>query len=70
MVEPDIMVYPESGKIGMFAGAAPGGPKAKRTFSKFLRSDAEVGLFVGERELSALGLPIQLSTITLLKHPL
>ena len=70
MVEPDIMVYPDSGKIGMFAGAAPGGPKAKRTFSKFLRSDAEVGYFVGERELSALGLPIQLSTITLLEHPL
>ena len=70
MVEPDIMVYPDSGKIGMFAGAAPGGPKAKRTFSKFLRSDAEVGYFDGERELSALGLPIQLSTITLLKHPL
>ncbi len=42
------MVYPDSGKIGMFAGAAPGGPKAKRTFSKFLRSDAEVGYFDGE----------------------
>ena len=48
MVEPDVMVYPDSGKVGMFAGVAPGGPKEKRTFSKFLRSDAEVGYFDGE----------------------
>ncbi len=48
MVEPDVMVYPDSRKVGMFAGAAPGGPKEKRTFSKVLRSDAEVGYFDGE----------------------
>ncbi len=48
MSEPDVMVYPDSGKVGIFAGAAPGGPKEKRTFSKFLRSDAEVGYFDGE----------------------
>jgi uncharacterized cupin superfamily protein len=48
MVEPDVMVYPDSGKIGLFAGSAPGGPKEKRTFSKFLRSDAEVGYYEGE----------------------
>jgi uncharacterized cupin superfamily protein len=48
MVEPDVMVYPDSGKIGIFGGAAPGGPKEKRTFSKFLRGDAEVGYYEGE----------------------
>lgn len=48
MIEPDAMVYPDSNKIGIFAGAAPGGPKEKRTLSKFLRSDAEVGYYEGE----------------------
>jgi uncharacterized cupin superfamily protein len=48
MIEPDVMVYPDSGKVGVFGGAAPGGPKEVRTFSKFLRGDAEVGYYVGE----------------------
>jgi uncharacterized cupin superfamily protein len=48
MIEPDVMVYPDSGKVGIFGGAAPGGPKEERTFSKFLRSDAEVGYYDGE----------------------
>ncbi len=48
MVEPDVMVYPDSGKVGIFGGAAPGGPKEERTFSKFLRDDAEVGYYDGE----------------------
>lgn len=48
MVEPDAMVYPDSGKIGVFVGAAPGDPKEKRTLSKFLRGDAEVGYYEGE----------------------
>ena len=48
MIEPDAMVYPDSNKIGIFAGAAPGGPKEKRTLSKFLRGDAEVGYYEGE----------------------
>jgi uncharacterized cupin superfamily protein len=48
MVEPDVMVYPDSGKVGIFAGAAPGGSKEKRTFSKFLWSGAEVGYYDGE----------------------
>lgn len=45
---PDVMVYPDSNKVGIFGGAAPGGPKDKRTFSKFLRLDPEVGYFDGE----------------------
>jgi uncharacterized cupin superfamily protein len=48
MVEPDVMVYPDSGKVGIFGGAAPVGPKEERTFSKFLMGDAEVGYYDGE----------------------
>jgi len=48
MVAPDVMVYPDSNKIGIFGGAAPGGPKERRTFSKFLKADAEVGYYEGE----------------------
>ena len=48
MVEPDVMVYPDSDKIGLFAGSAPGGPKEKRTFSKVLRGDVEVVYYEGE----------------------
>ena len=48
MVEPDVMIYPDSGKIGVFVGAAPGAPKEKRTLSKFLKEDAEVGYFEDE----------------------
>ncbi len=48
MEAPDVMVYPDSGKVGIFGGAAPGGPEEERTFSKFLRTDAEVGYYDGE----------------------
>jgi hypothetical protein len=43
-----VIVYPDSGKVGIFGGAAPGGRKEERTFSKFLRDDAEVGYYEGE----------------------
>lgn len=45
---PDVMVYPDSDKLGVFGGAAPGGPKGKRTFGKFLAASPEVGYFDGE----------------------
>ncbi len=48
MVAPDVMVYPDSNKVGIVGGAAPGGPKERRTFSKFLKADAEVGYYEGE----------------------
>ncbi len=48
MVEPDILVYPDSGKVGLFAGSAPGGPKERRYLHKYLEEDAEVGYFDGE----------------------
>lgn len=47
-LEPDVMVYPDSNKVGIFGGSPPGGPREKRTFSKFLRLDAEVGYYEGE----------------------
>ena len=48
MVKPDALIYPDSGKIGLFAGSAPGGPKEKRTLHKYLRADAGVDYFEGE----------------------
>ena len=49
MVEPVVMSYPGSEKIGAFVGAALGAPKEKkRTLSKFLKEDAEVGYFEDE----------------------
>jgi uncharacterized cupin superfamily protein len=29
MVEPDVMVYPDSGKVGVFGGSAPGAPRRR-----------------------------------------
>ena len=48
MIEPEIAVYPDSEKYGLFAGAAPGCPPGKRTLFKFIRQDAEVDYWDGE----------------------
>jgi uncharacterized cupin superfamily protein len=48
MVEPDAMVYPDSDKVGVFVGAAPGGPREKRTLSGFFRQDEGVDYYDGE----------------------
>jgi uncharacterized cupin superfamily protein len=48
MLEPDIALYPDSGKIGIFAGAAPGGSAQKKTLKKFLRLDEELDYWEGE----------------------
>jgi uncharacterized cupin superfamily protein len=48
MIEPEVTVYPDSNKIGVFIGAAPGGPKEKRTLAKSLRADAEVDYWEDE----------------------
>ena len=47
MVEPDIGEYPDSGKVGLFAGAAPGAPTPEGTLEGFYRLD-EVDYFDGE----------------------
>lgn len=48
MVEPEVTVYPDSNKIGIFVGAAPGGPKDQRRLARSLRADAEVDYWEGE----------------------
>ncbi|PKP81725.1 MAG: cupin [Alphaproteobacteria bacterium HGW-Alphaproteobacteria-18] len=41
MHAPDVILYPDSGKIGIFAGSAPGGDKAKRSIEAIWKlSDA------------------------------
>lgn len=50
MVEPDIAVYPDSKKVALFAGAAPGGDKAARTLSTVLPLSAEVDYWSGEEK--------------------
>ena len=49
MESPDIMEYPDSEKFGVFAGAAPGGDSAERTFSHFGRIEDAVGYWEDER---------------------
>lgn len=48
MVHPDVVVYPDSGKIGVFAGAAPGGPPQDLTLRKFLSLAGEVDYWQDE----------------------
>lgn len=50
MTEPDVTVYPDSNKLGVFAGSAPGGPSDRRTMNRYLSLDAEVGYYEGEGE--------------------
>jgi uncharacterized cupin superfamily protein len=47
MVEPEIGEYPDSGKIGLFAGAAPGAPTPPGVLEAFYRLE-EVDYFDGE----------------------
>lgn len=48
MSEPDIGVYPETGKVGFFAGAAPGGRQEQRTLEGFVRLDSRIDYWDGE----------------------
>lgn len=50
MLEPDVTVYPDSNKVGVFAGSAPGGSKAARTLEAFLPLGSQVGYWDGEEE--------------------
>lgn len=47
MIEPDVTELPDTGKVGLFAGAPPGS-SAPRTLQAFLRRDAEVDYFEDE----------------------
>lgn len=48
MEQPDLFEYPDSGKFGIFAGSAPGGDGASRTFSFFGRKESAVDYWDGE----------------------
>jgi uncharacterized cupin superfamily protein len=48
MDQPDVLVYGDSGKLGVFAGSAPGGPKERRVLSKYFKAEDEVGYYEGE----------------------
>lgn len=50
MVEPDVCVYPDSGKVGVFGGAPPGGDRDERTVSGYFPLDAAVDYWEGEVE--------------------
>lgn len=49
MNEPDITVYPDSEKIGLFAGAAPGGDGSERVVDGYYPRDAAVDYWDGEK---------------------
>lgn len=48
MLPTDMTIEPDSNKVGLFAGAAPGGSPSDRTVFKFLRMDADVDYWDGE----------------------
>ena len=48
MIEPDVNFYPESAKVGFFAGSAPGGDKEQRFLEGFVPFDARVDYWTGE----------------------
>jgi uncharacterized cupin superfamily protein len=47
MRDPDVTVYPDSGKIGVYAGSPPGGD-AERDVSGYYRRDDDVDYWTGE----------------------
>jgi uncharacterized cupin superfamily protein len=48
MRHPDVVQYPDAGKVGVTAGVAPGGDPEKRLLRAFFRKDDEVDYFDGE----------------------
>lgn len=48
MVHPDVVVYPDSAKVGIFAGTAPGGPPDESTLKAFLPLSAAVDYWKDE----------------------
>jgi len=47
MVEPDVTVYPDSGKVGVFVGAPPGG-EGDRPVHGYYRHEDAVDYWAGE----------------------
>ncbi|SDQ19713.1 cupin domain-containing protein [Natronobacterium texcoconense] len=51
MTDPDVTVYPDSGKVGVFAGSPPGGD-GDRTVSGYFREDDAVSYWEDEEQES------------------
>ncbi|USZ73870.1 cupin domain-containing protein [Halorussus vallis] len=50
MNDPDVLGYPDSGKVGVYAGSPPGGDPADRVLSGFFPEDADVDFWEGEAD--------------------
>lgn len=48
MVEPEVIAYPDSQKIGMMVGSAPGGAKNAYSDKRFYYKNTQVGYYDGE----------------------
>jgi len=48
MTAPEVVIYPDSGKIGVITGSAPGGAKTADRIVKFFPKDADVSYWEGE----------------------
>lgn len=48
MAAPDVTQYPDSGKLAVFAGSAPGGDRARRTLAAAFRAADAVDYWDGE----------------------
>ena len=48
MNHPDVTVYPDSDKVGVFCGSPPGGESSERTLHGYFPRDAAVGYWEGE----------------------
>jgi uncharacterized cupin superfamily protein len=49
MIEPEVNFYPESNRVGFFAGSAPGGDREQRFLEGFVPLDASVDYWAGEK---------------------
>lgn len=48
MIQPEVVEYPDSGKVGAIAGAAPGGDQTGRNVYGFYNRDSAVDYYEGE----------------------
>lgn len=48
MEEPDVVMYPDSEKVGIFAGSAPGGDKEERTYQAYHKVDESLDYWEDE----------------------
>ena len=48
MIQPEVVEYPDSGKVGAIAGAPPGGKKTGRGVRGFYKTDSAVDYYEGE----------------------